>query len=580
MMLSPFTPTDEQRKVIEHTTSAFISACPGSGKTRVMVERARILLKNAHRSRGVAFLSFTNAAVSELQVRLQREGLLPSPVFPHFIGTFDSFIWQFLIAPFGVPGCREPAHLIPDNDDIPIRPSDRVRFLPLKCFDRTTGNVIPNMALRLNYNPSANVRLTTAYETVARNYRARYRARGELNFDDVRDLARERLQDSVLAQLLAAALSARFSEVVVDEAQDCNPSDLEIIKWLRDAGLVVKVICDPHQSIYAFRGGVTEQLVAFGATFQPEDQLSMSGNFRSSTNICKAIVALRHKDSRSIVDDALGEHRGEISQIYILSYTGKGIPAVIGTKFQELAGSLNLSATQCPVLAATRSSGCRAIGQPIESNSNEMTLRLAGAVTDFHFSFDSGNQQEALKELHHIVLELGGHLNGVSYHQHLKTQGIDRFIWRPCIIQLAHQLRYDPAIYPSIDAWHDRAKELLAPYLPVGGSSINQRLRKSKKLAETLGVAPQVCSPAKTIHSVKGMQFPAVCVVMTSSTAKGILDYLETGNPVDYAESSREIYVAASRAERLLAIAVPKSQSQRLANFIGNTGAHVTLFDL
>jgi hypothetical protein len=76
-----------------------------------------------------------------------------------------------------------------------------------------------------------------------------------------------RFGDPQLSARMSAALAARFREVIVDEAQDCNPADLEIINWLRRAGIVTKVICDPHQSIYEFRGGVTEQLFAFGQTF-------------------------------------------------------------------------------------------------------------------------------------------------------------------------------------------------------------------------------------------------------------------------------------------------------------------------
>ncbi len=105
MIARPFTPTGEQARVIDHTGPAFVAACPGSGKTRVLVERARRLLANRSSGRGIAFLSFTIAAVSELEERLRREGLLETPAFPHFIGTFDAFLWQFLIAPFGVSGC-------------------------------------------------------------------------------------------------------------------------------------------------------------------------------------------------------------------------------------------------------------------------------------------------------------------------------------------------------------------------------------------------------------------------------------------------------------------------------------------
>ncbi|KAB0784496.1 UvrD-helicase domain-containing protein, partial [Pseudomonas aeruginosa] len=93
----PFTPTGEQTRVIGHAGSAFVAACPGAGKTRVLVERARSLLAERSAGRGIAFLSFTIAAVSELEGRLRREGLLKTPAFPHFIGTFDGFLWQFLI---------------------------------------------------------------------------------------------------------------------------------------------------------------------------------------------------------------------------------------------------------------------------------------------------------------------------------------------------------------------------------------------------------------------------------------------------------------------------------------------------
>jgi superfamily I DNA/RNA helicase len=143
MIATPFEPTDEQRRVIEHPGSAFIAACPGAGKTRVMVERARKLLGGRQPGRGIAFLSFTIAAVSELEDRLRREGLVHTPAFPHFIGTFDAFLWQFLIAPFGIEGCAARPRLIPDKDDRTIQPFPAAQPLPLECFDRVTGNAIP-----------------------------------------------------------------------------------------------------------------------------------------------------------------------------------------------------------------------------------------------------------------------------------------------------------------------------------------------------------------------------------------------------------------------------------------------------
>lgn len=572
-----FTPTDEQQDVIGYAGSAFISACPGAGKTRVLIERARMLFKGDRTGRGVAFLSFTNAAVSELERRMRQEALLPSPPFPHFIGTFDSFLWQFLIAPFGVPGCMVPPHLIPDKDDRTIRPFERARDLPLGCFDRGTDEIIATVAQRLNFDPAAKPAMTKAYVTAARNARERFLAQGELDFTDVRSIAKTRLQDPDLSARLGAALAARFREVIVDEAQDCNPADLEIIDWLRTAGIAMKIICDPHQSIYAFRGGVSEQLIAFGETFPADARLQMSGNFRSSDHICKAIVTLRAKDARTVVDQALGDHRAEPTPIHILAYPGTGVPAKIGTKFHELIKALNIDVADCPVLAATKASGAKAIGQPIDSATKDSTLRLAMAVTAFHFASEMGNRKAALEDVHRVILEIEGRIGAKTYHQYLKAEEIKPDVWRPRILHLVRQLRYDPTLYANANAWHERAKELLVPQLPPGGASINQRLRRNAALATALAVPPFSSLSAKTIHAVKGMEFPAVCVVMTTRNAKGIIDYLETGQPMTHAEDSREIYVAASRAQRLLAIAVPKGQADRLASHLGSGGAKITL---
>ena len=97
---------------------------------------------------------------------------------------------------------------------------------------------------------------------------------------------------------LGPALAGRFQELIVDEAQDCNPADLEIIDWFRAAGTPVKVICDPNQAIYGFRGGVTRELAQFAQSFPDAQRLPMSGNFRSSQHIARAIVALRPRSKR------------------------------------------------------------------------------------------------------------------------------------------------------------------------------------------------------------------------------------------------------------------------------------------
>ena len=571
MIAKPFEPTDEQQRVIEHTGSAFIAACPGAGKTRVMVERARRLLGGRPTGRGVAFLSFTIAAVSELEDRLRRERLVGTPSFPHFIGTFDAFLWQFLIAPFGIDGCAAKPRLIPDKDDRTIQPFAGAQALPLQCFDRATGNANPAMIQRSGFR--GNIK---AHETAARKTRARFLERGELDFADTRSIALARLHDPACDAVLGPAFAARFQELIVDEAQDCNPVDLEIITWFRSAGVPVKVICDPNQAIYGFRGGVTRELDQFSETFGEADRLPMNGNFRSSGHITKGVVALRAPNMRAIVDEALGQHREEPTAVKILSYSGRGVPASIGVKFQELTAAMGLEARDCPVVSATRRTGANAVGHPQDTGVNDLSYRLAVSVSDFHFSFKVGGRKDALVAIHRIMLELGGQMGGNTYHQHLADADVTPDAWRPGALALAQALRFSPERFATVEEWHDEARRLLAPLLPASERSINQRLRRNRDLDKALSVAPLSGHPTQTIHSVKGMEFPAICVVMSPSTAKSIVDFL-VSDVADENEEARKIYVGASRAQRLLAIALPRTQAPRLRDLMLSMGGAVEL---
>lgn len=574
MTASSYAPTREQQNVIEHAGAAFVTACPGAGKTRTMVERARQLLNHPDDRRGVAFLSFTNAAVDELEARLRAFGVLPAPLFPSFIGTFDRFLWQFLIAPFGIPDCDQLPKLVPDKSNWEVRPPyDHSQALRLRCFDRATGKVIPALAKDEGFDVGK--RQIAAHETSALSTIRRARSQGQIDFEDVRVCVRERLSDVVFAKRVGAALAARFREMIVDEAQDCNPADLAIVDWLRASGIKVKVICDPHQSIYEFRGGVTDELQRFAATFDAADRLPMSGNFRSSPAICAAIVTLRPPSSRSDPDKPLGPHRVDTTPLHILSYGGSAISPTIGATFRGIVEGLSIPLHLAPVLASTRASASKATGQPTIEPTAHMTLLLAEAAMNYHFAFAIGNRRDSLVNLHRIVLLIQGRISALGgYHSYLLSEGLEDGRWRPEIIALANGLRFDQA--ETVDQWLARARSLLVAGLVVN-STINHRLKRHADLTMALARAPENSSPARTIHSVKGQEFPGVCVVMTTKTAGAIIDLLEGQTSTGADEEARKIYVGASRAQRLLAIAVPKSRAARLQTLLTNGGCEVRL---
>lgn len=571
-----YQPTEEQQTIIGHDGDAFVQACPGSGKTRTMVERARFLLTKSVDRRGVAFLSFTNAAVDELERRLRSFGLLPSPLFPSFIGTFDRFLWQFFIVPFGVDGCDQPPRLMRDKAEWEIKPYATAQPLPLKCFNRATGTILPSLPARLGFLPE---RDPSAWERTARQTIKQAHVKGYIDFEDVRECVASRLANKVFAARLGAALHGRFREIVVDEAQDCNREDLEIIRWLRDSGIRLKVICDANQAIYAFRGGATDELIKFAESFARKDQLTMTGNFRSSPAICAAISQLRPPATRGVSDKAVGKYQADTTPVYMLSYGGAGVPASIGDTFHRLASGLGIAAGDAPVLAGTRASAGNAVGRGVPDAGNDKTLLLAAAVMRFHFSFSAGNRAEALDRLHCVILQVRGIIaNAGEYSRHVTTGGSDDGRWRPGIIEVGQALKLRPR--ENAGEWLARARKILCSGLR-GPSSINQRLKSNAKLELILAEVSPTALPAKTIHSVKGLEFPAVCVVLTPPLARTILDVLSgaTSDP-GKVEEARKIYVAASRAERLMALAVPRSCAPSLNALLSAGGQRASIIDL
>lgn len=569
--MSKFEPTCEQRVIINDNGSAFISACPGAGKTRCIVERVRHVFTNSLEFGALAFLSFTNTAVDELRSRFAGEQLLPDPIFPHFVGTFDSFIWHYLVAPFGISGVDDALKLIPDKDELIVQPYPKARPLTLGCFDRHSGKIIPEKATNVGFKGDPK-----SHETAAIGIRERLLQSGQLDFDDVRVIASSNLLDDKFSDKLARILRSRFGEIIVDEAQDCNAEDLKIVDWLRNkAEISVKIVCDPHQSIYGFRGGVSDELFKYSETFGKKKRLPLTGNFRSSGNICKAVHMLRAPDYRGDADEAVGEYKDVSTSVFVIGYKG-ALTDTIGKEFAKLISDENIELNSCRLVSKTRNSGSNAIGVSTEKAGQALGKRLALASMVYYQSTLAKSRRDALIEVHKVALSLSGQLNGRSYHQAVSEDEIEPLSWRGDMINILKQLEFDADQGHTRSEWVGRARVCLKPYLGENCGSIAQNIPDTKALDNILSVRPIFGLSRRTIHEVKGQEYLGICAVMTSKTAKGILDFLQ-GEDNGKDESAREIYVAASRAERLLAIACPKSQSSRLVKHLSQSGASVEL---
>ncbi|GAA6207881.1 hypothetical protein NBRC116601_11740 [Cognatishimia sp. WU-CL00825] len=175
---------------------------------------------------------------------------------------------------------------------------------------------------------------------------------------------------------------------------------------------------------------------------------------------------------------------------------------------------------------------------------------------------------------HKIALEIAGKVHEhTTYHQAVVENEFGGTEWRGQIARILNALEFTAGDGHTREEWLNRAHRLFSVYLRPGGRTMAQMLRNEAKLDSILGGSEKANLSARTIHSVKGLEFPAICVVLTSSKAGGIITHLESEPDQTNAESAREFYVGASRAEKLLVVACPKSQSKRLSTHLATSGA-------
>jgi superfamily I DNA/RNA helicase len=256
--------SDQQRDLVKADGHTFAEACPGAGKTRAIV--ARFLRRTAEEPRkGIALLSFTNAAVGEVRTRCgERTDALAAP---HFVGTFDSFINRFITRPqyvrqYGLTprfteswqGLRDASFRLSDMGQLPSFSLDWFEFDWMLRAALNAQSIRPRQHQRA-LAPVVAARGTELKEQATKRCRGLV-ASGRLSCAASRALAVGYLKQHQAAELFGTLLAARFSEVIVDEAQDCGPEELRVLQFLKGSGVTVVMVADPDQSIFEFRRAV------------------------------------------------------------------------------------------------------------------------------------------------------------------------------------------------------------------------------------------------------------------------------------------------------------------------------------
>src|SRR4051812_16432537 len=118
--------------------------------------------------------------------------------------------------------------------------------------------------------------------TVYREYERRKEQRGEIDFEDVLELAVRMFESDEQAR---AAVRERYAAFTVDEYQDVNLLQQTLLDlWLGPRNDLC-VVGDDYQSIYAFTGASPQWLLGVHERFEDATVVRLEDNYRSSPEI-------------------------------------------------------------------------------------------------------------------------------------------------------------------------------------------------------------------------------------------------------------------------------------------------------
>lgn len=278
--------TVEQRKAVECETSVFLTACPGSGKTSVITAKLGRCLEALESSpRGVACITYTNAAVHEVETRVRRY-LGIRDAWALDISTIHAFCLNNIFRPHShrleafrdgfkviAQDSEEFEQLVVDTRasfEIQFRSSDVDAFSQLRTT--TSGAVV---------GPPILSEVLT--EAEASEF---YRLMHERRLVDFSSLLFLSLRLCQLHPEICDHLSARFAWLLVDEFQDTTDIQVAIFEEIHRRGNTkFFLVGDLNQSIFGFAGAAPVLAEQFAQHIGAERDLGLSANFRSAPAI-------------------------------------------------------------------------------------------------------------------------------------------------------------------------------------------------------------------------------------------------------------------------------------------------------
>jgi DNA helicase-2/ATP-dependent DNA helicase PcrA len=285
--------TSEQRRAVEHDGNLLLTACPGSGKTRVILAK---LLKLADKVIGtpqyIGCITYTNTAVDEIETRLRTYG--NNEITDRCeISTIHSFCLQFILRPYSwlIPEIPTAFQVLSRENSL----FEQVVLAVEDAFGRKAKGEdfdhYESLRIDLNGNPCGQgIEKGIVTSKSAKLYWETVRSHGYLDFAMILYYSWKIIKQY---KFVGLGISSRFAWLLVDEFQDTTDVQISIFKELQQFQKTrFFLVGDQNQSIMSFAGARPELAEQFCDQIGARRDAALTGNFRCGEDIVTAASTL------------------------------------------------------------------------------------------------------------------------------------------------------------------------------------------------------------------------------------------------------------------------------------------------
>ena len=554
--------TAAQRLAVNHDDNTLVLACPGSGKTRVLVAKLLRCLDEVRGSaRKLACITYTNAAVFEIEDRLRRYGTNGDEELCE-ISTIHSFCLNNILRHFywWLPDYPNGFNVLPPDSETYVEIANAV--IADHHLDQRARDAFPT----LNREPDGNpIVVWPVTRESALDFWTRLQQEGYVDFPNI-VYQSYRLMDEFPS--IACGLACRFPWLLVDEFQDTSALQIEILDLIASRRKTkFFLVGDPCQSIFGFAGAHPGLMEEFADRIGASRDFPLPANFRSSELVIEHAELLIPREPRMTAEgewadctqrprhihaasafDAITDHFIPALDELGIDYGNAGILAPWWVKLLHLGRQL-------------RDYGIPIIGPGARPYRRaHLFALLAEQICEYIEDPNPRLIKRVEKELFNMLNNITGSPNFDVYTYHGRIA-----VFRLIRAGRALRLRHDNAL-----AWLIHASEEFADILVEDGllaDSQRDLLSESVKDMERdmlnndidtenlsvtdLGMFASYSKSMQllTMHRAKGREFDAVAII---DLHDGRLPHFSANTDDQIEEARRLFYVAITRAKRLL----------------------------